>query len=87
MKQVDGRARGGGHGPGLQYSLYFCFMCYHHQDKSYNFEEVPSLHESLLKFHFLDTDTLYDVSLQREPRWVWSLYLRTEVCNRGVGRR
>ena len=38
------------------------------QDKSYNFEEVPALHESLIKFNFLDTDVLYDVSLQREPR-------------------
>ena len=38
------------------------------QDKSYNYEEVPALHESLIKFNFLDTDVLYDVSLQREPR-------------------
>ncbi|XP_019852599.1 PREDICTED: ras guanine nucleotide exchange factor K-like isoform X1 [Amphimedon queenslandica] len=38
------------------------------QDKSYNFEEVPALQESLLKFAFLDDDTLYEVSLQREPR-------------------
>ena len=38
------------------------------QDKPYNFEEVPALHESLMKFNFLDSDTLYDVSLQREPK-------------------
>ena len=38
------------------------------QDKPYNFEEVPALHEGITKFHFLDTDVLYDVSLQREPR-------------------
>ncbi|XP_019851329.1 PREDICTED: uncharacterized protein LOC100638387 isoform X1 [Amphimedon queenslandica] len=52
-----------------------CRLIYHQirdlilrQDKSYNFEEVPALHESLLKFAFLDDDTLYEVSLQREPR-------------------
>lgn len=52
-----------------------CRLIYHQirdlilrQDKSYNFEEVPALHESLIKFNFLDTDVLYDVSLQREPR-------------------
>ena len=39
-----------------------------HQDKPYNFEQVPPLHEALMRFHFLDNDTLYDVSLQREPR-------------------
>ncbi|XP_064383914.1 uncharacterized protein LOC135332919 isoform X2 [Halichondria panicea] len=38
------------------------------QDRPYNFEEVPALHENLTRFHFLDTDVLYDVSLQREPR-------------------
>ena len=40
------------------------------QDRPYNFEEVPALHENLTRFHFLDTDVLYDVSLQREPRCV-----------------
>jgi hypothetical protein len=52
-----------------------CRLIYHQirdlilrQDKSYIFEEVPALHESLLKFTFLDDDTLYEVSLQREPR-------------------
>ena len=39
------------------------------QDKPYHFEEAPALHEHLIKFHFLDTDILYDVSLQREPRY------------------
>ena len=39
------------------------------QDKPYHFEEAPALHEHLIKFHFLDTDVLYDVSLQREPRY------------------
>ena len=41
------------------------------QDKPYHFEEAPALHEHLIKFHFLDTDVLYDVSLQREPRYVY----------------
>ena len=47
---------------------YVTTTCASLQDKSYNFEEVPALHESLIKFNFLDTDVLYDVSLQREPR-------------------
>jgi hypothetical protein len=38
------------------------------QDKPYNFEEVPALHDSLMRFHFLDSEVLYDVSSQREPR-------------------
>ena len=44
------------------------------QDKPYHFEEAPALHEHLIKFHFLDTDVLYDVSLQREPRYIYLLY-------------
>jgi hypothetical protein len=39
-----------------------------HQDRPYNFEQIPALHNSLTKFHFLDKDTLYDVSLKVEPR-------------------
>ena len=40
----------------------------HYKDKPFNFEEVPALHDSLMRFHFLDSEVLYDVSSQREPR-------------------
>ena len=53
------------------------------QDKSYNFEEVPALHEGITKFHFLDTDVLYDVSLQREPRCV-CMYVWFRGWGKGV---
>lgn len=38
------------------------------QDKPFNFEEVPALQDSLKKFHFLDSDVLYDVSSTREQK-------------------
>jgi hypothetical protein len=62
------------HGDGL-INFSKCRLIYHQirdlilrQDKPFNFEEVPALHESLMKFHFLDSEVLYDVSAQREPR-------------------
>jgi hypothetical protein len=62
------------HGDGL-INFSKCRLIYHQirdlilrQDKPYNFEEVPALHDSLTRFHFLDSEILYDVSSQREPR-------------------
>ena len=64
---------------GMKRETLMCFLvgfynsnavsCHYIQDKPYHFEEAPALHEHLIKFHFLDTDVLYDVSLQREPRY------------------
>nr|WEL12724.1 ras guanine nucleotide exchange factor K-like [Halisarca dujardinii] len=50
----------------LIYNRIRDFMLF--QDRPYNFEQIPALHNSLTKFHFLDKETLYDVSLKVEPR-------------------